>query len=92
MSENDFYLLGPIFIPQIENLSKENYKNFCEFFFARHLIVEIIENFDLFVNFFLNKKKPPTDVLVTYGVLFRRGRPIRPNKKLGRVLSDMKKS
>ena len=33
----------------------------------------------------LGKKKPPTEVLVTYGVLSR------PNKKLGRVLSDMKK-
>ena len=41
--------------------------------------------------FFEFKKKPPTNVFVTYGVLFRRGSPTRPNKKLSRVLPEMKK-
>ena len=41
--------------------------------------------------FFDLKKKPPTDVFVTYGVLFSTGPSIRPNKKLGRVLPEMKK-
>ena len=32
MSENDFYQQGPIFGPQIENLSMEIHKKLCEFF------------------------------------------------------------
>ena len=41
--------------------------------------------------FFELRKKPPTDVFVTYSVLFRREPQFRPNKKLARVLSEIKK-
>ena len=36
--ENEFYLLGPIFVPKIEDLSIEINQNFYEVFFAHPLI------------------------------------------------------
>ena len=55
MSENDFYLLPPLFGPQIEDLSMKIYQNFCEDFFYHPLVIEYLAK--VYMDIFFEKNE-----------------------------------